>query len=140
MMAGIRGRDTQPEMMIRKGLHRLGFRYRLHDRRLLGRPDLVFPKHRATLFVNGCFWHGHNCHLFRMPGSRRAFWEAKIAANQARDARDGESLAQSGWRIGTVWECALKGRTRLPVETILAAVAAWITGNADQFEIRGTDA
>jgi DNA mismatch endonuclease, patch repair protein len=126
MMAGIRGKDTAPEMLVRRGLHRLGFRYRLHDRRLPGRPDLVFPRHGAVLFVNGCFWHGHGCHLFRMPGSRQAFWQAKIAANIARDGKSRDALASRGWRVGTVWECAVKGRTRQDLGQLLKHLAQWL--------------
>ena len=86
IMSNIRGKDTRPEMTVRRGLHARGFRYRLHDRRLPGRPDLVFPRCHALILVHGCFWHGHNCHLFRWPESRAEFWRGKINGNKARDA------------------------------------------------------
>jgi DNA mismatch endonuclease, patch repair protein len=137
MMAGIRGKDTKPEIMLRKGLHAAGFRYRLHDRALPGRPDMVFPRHRAVLFAHGCFWHGHDCHLFRWPSSRQEFWTAKITRNREVDARSGKALAAASWRLGIVWECALKGRTRLPLGDILEACAAWLRSDAARLEIRG---
>ena len=84
-MSGIRGRDTKPEKLIRSALHRLGFRFRLQSKKIPGRPDLVLPKFRAAVFVHGCFWHGHDCPLFRLPGTRRAFWDAKIKRNRERD-------------------------------------------------------
>jgi DNA mismatch endonuclease (patch repair protein) len=116
----------------------MGFRYRLHDRRLPARPDLVFPKFRAVILVNGCFWHGHDCHLFRIPGTRRDFWEQKIDANRQRDARNLRLLRDAGWRVMIVWECALKGRTRLPDETVIPAIADWLSADAASSEIRGS--
>lgn len=85
-MAAIRGRDTKPELIIRKGLHARGFRFRLQGRDLPGRPDLIFPKYRALIWVNGCFWHGHDCPMFRWPKSREDFWRGKIGRNRERDA------------------------------------------------------
>lgn len=116
-MAGIRGKDTKPEIAVRKMLHKAGFRFRLHRKDLPGRPDIVLPKHHVVVFVNGCFWHGHDgCALYRQPSTRSHFWVEKISSNQARDARNREALVTLGWRIVTVWECALKGRLRLPNE------------------------
>jgi DNA mismatch endonuclease (patch repair protein) len=138
MMAGIRGKDTKPEIMLRMGLHAAGFRYRLHDRALPGRPDMVFPRYRAVLFAHGCFWHGHDCHLFRWPSSRQEFWTAKITRNREVDARSAQALAGAGWRLGIVWECALKGRTRLPFPAVLEACIRWLRSNEQQLEIRGT--
>src|SRR5262245_13588963 len=92
-MSRVRGRDTRPEMLIRRGLHARGYRFRLHARELPGRPDLIFPARRAVLFVHGCFWHGHSCPMFRLPLSRQEFWAAKIEANRVRDARAVEALA-----------------------------------------------
>lgn len=137
MMAGIRGKDTKPELVLRRGLHAAGFRFRLHVRDLPGKPDMVFPKWRAVLFAHGCFWHGHDCHLFRMPSSRREFWEAKITRNRVVDAASSKALQESGWRLGIVWECALKGRTRLPIEEVIARCAAWLRSDACELEIRG---
>lgn len=136
-MSNIRGRDTKPEMLIRCGLHARGLRYRLQDRSLPGRPDLVFPKYRAVILVHGCFWHGHTCPMFRLPGTRPEFWTAKIDANRARDTRASEALATQGWRVLTIWECSLRGPARWPVKDLLDASAAFIRGDAHQLEITG---
>ena len=125
-MAGIGPANTRPEMLLRKGLHALGWRYRLHARNLPGRPDLVFPSRRALVFVNGCFWHGHACHLFRWPKSRTEFWRTKIESNIARDRRVREQLIRDGWRVAEVWECTMKGRERLPLPDVLAACDAFL--------------
>lgn len=137
MMAGIRGKDTRPEMILRRGLHSRGFRYRLHDRRLPGSPDLVFPGRRAVIFVHGCFWHGHGCHMFRLPATRREFWEAKIEGNRARDEAAEAALLADGWRVLTIWECALKGRERLPVDEVLDRAADWLTNGPIRETIAG---
>lgn len=139
MMSGIRGKDTAPEMLVRRGLHARGFRYRLHDRRLPGRPDIVFPSRRAVILVQGCFWHGHDCHLFRWPSSRQEFWRAKIGGNVERDKRNADALKGAGWRVLTVWECALKGRTRLPVDAVIDGIAAWLRSDTDDYEISGLE-
>lgn len=136
-MAAIRGADTKPEMMIRRGLHARGFRFRLHDRRLPGRPDLIFPRYHAVLFVNGCFWHGHGCHLFRWPGTRKEFWREKIGTNVARDKASTEKLHQAGWRVGVVWECALKGRQRQPFDDVLNAVSDWLNAPNGDLSLQG---
>lgn len=138
MMAGIKSTDTMPELILRRGLHRLGFRYRLHDRKLPGRPDIVFPRHRAVLFAHGCFWHGHDCNLFRWPSTRREFWQSKIERNRATDARAAKALEADGWRLGIVWECAIKGRARLPVESVVETCAAWLRSDQARLEIRST--
>ncbi|MET1410737.1 very short patch repair endonuclease [Roseibium sp. HPY-6] len=138
MMAGIKGKDTKPEMVIRSALHKANFRYRLHNRRLPGKPDLVFRKWRAVLFVHGCFWHGHDCHLFKMPKTRTGFWKDKIAGNVARDQKAVVELLYDGWRVGIVWECALKGKTRRPLADIVSELTRWLKGEERQIEIRGT--
>lgn len=140
MMSGIRGTNTKPEMLLRKGLHALGFRFRLHDRQLPGTPDLVFPKYRAVIFAHGCFWHGHDCHLFRWPSSRPEFWQAKISRNRDVDARSSAALAAAGWRQCAVWECALKGRTRLPPGEAIERCADWLRSDSPSAEIRGREA
>lgn len=137
MMAGIRSKDTKPELALRRGLHALGFRYRLHIKDLPGKPDLVFTRHGAVLFAHGCFWHGHDCHLFKWPSTRVDWWREKIERNRALDARAVASLAARGWRVGVVWECALKGRSRRPLESVIDSCAAWLRSNATSFEIRG---
>lgn len=136
-MAAIRGTDTKPEMAVRRGLHARGFRYRLHDRRLPGKPDLVLPKFRAVVFINGCFWHGHDCHLFRWPATRQAFWQQKIGGNRARDAVVLSALAAAGWRTCVIWECALKGRGKLGPEPVIDSLAGWLSSDAERFCIEG---
>jgi DNA mismatch endonuclease, patch repair protein len=137
MMAGIRGKDTLPEMTMRRGLHARGFRFRLHDRRMPGSPDLVFPGRNAVIFVHGCFWHGHNCPLFRLPATRPEFWRAKIEGNTARDGAAEAALLAAGWRVLTVWECALRGRQRLPVETVLDRAGEWLVNGPVRETIAG---
>ena len=137
MMAGIKGRNTRPEMLLRQGLHRAGFRFRLHDRRLPGKPDLVFPGRNAVILVHGCFWHGHTCHLFRWPSSRPDWWRAKIEGNRARDAAQREALHAAGWRMLTVWECALMGRTRLPEGEAMARTAEWLRSGQEDLVLEG---
>ncbi|MBY5894875.1 DNA mismatch endonuclease Vsr [Rhizobium leguminosarum] len=138
MMSGIRGKDTKPEILIRKALFARGWRYRLHDKRLPGKPDLVFPRLRAVVFVDGCFWHGHTCHLFRLPSSRVDFWTEKIARNRQRDVEVRKALDGLGWRHLTVWECALKGRTRLPIVEVIDKVANWLESGKYAADIEGT--
>lgn len=138
MMAGIRSQNTRLEMALRQGLHSQGFRFRLHDRKLAGTPDLVFAKHQAVLFAHGCFWHGHDCHLFKWPKTRAAFWRAKIARNQAANARALSLLQLLGWRTCVVWECAIKGRTALPGDAVIVACADWLAGGQQSLDVRGT--
>jgi DNA mismatch endonuclease, patch repair protein len=137
MMAGIRSRDTKPELMLRRGLHSKGFRYRLHVKDLPGRPDMVFPKYRAVIFSHGCFWHGHDCPLFRWPSTRQEFWKTKITGNMARDARVQENLLAAGWRVLMVWECALKGPGRVAVGPLIERCATWLRSRRRLDEIRG---
>jgi DNA mismatch endonuclease, patch repair protein len=125
-MSGIRGTNTQPEIRVRRMLHRLGFRFRIHSTTLPGKPDMVFPRFKAVLFVHGCFWHGHGCHLFKWPSSRPEFWRDKIGRNQANDRRATDTLEKAGWRVAIVWECVLKGRTRLDDSVIAETLAKWL--------------
>ena len=123
-MSRIRGKDTQPELLLRRGLHALGCRFRLHRQDLPGRPDLVFPPRRAVIFVHGCFWHGHGCPLCKMPATRPEFWRAKIGGNRHRDEAAADRLQTMGWRVLVVWECAFRGRARLPQGSVVARCAA----------------
>ncbi len=109
IMAKVRSKGTVPEMQVRRGLHRLGYRFRLHSAGLPGRPDLVFASRRKVLFVNGCFWHAHaDCPRARVPVSNREFWIAKLERNQCRDQRNVVALREAGWEVLTVWECELR--------------------------------
>ena len=118
-MSRIRGRDTKGEMAIRRGLHARGLRFRLHRKDLPGRPDLVFPRHRAIVFVHGCFWHAHDCPMFRWPQTRKEFWRRKISQNLERDSIALSRLRDQGWRVLTVWECALRGSRRWSLDQVL---------------------
>lgn len=137
-MAAVRGKDTKPELIIRKGLHAAGLRYRLHVKDLPGKPDLVFPKHRAAVFVHGCFWHGHACPLFKLPETRRDFWHQKIEGNVARDEAAIVRLRSLGWRVAVVWECALRGKDRRDLADVLSELSSWIRSDADRIMIAGS--
>lgn len=139
MMAGIKGKNTKPEILVRKLLHVLGFRFRLHRSVLAGKPDLVLAKHNAVIFVQGCFWHGHkDCPVFRLPKSRTEFWEQKIGGNRKRDERSKIELLSGGWRVIYVWECALKGKSKLSHADIATAIKnALELKNRNFTEIRG---
>lgn len=137
MMRGIGSRDTKPEIRLRKALFAQGFRYRVNAKGLPGRPDILLPRYRAAIFVHGCFWHGHDCHLFRLPATRTEFWEAKITANRQRDKRVCSELLESGWRVLIVWECAMKGKTRLPFDELVARCSRWIVHSDSFNEISG---
>ncbi|MBX3602816.1 MAG: DNA mismatch endonuclease Vsr [Rubrivivax sp.] len=138
-MSRVRRSDTKPEMLIRRGLHASGLRYRLHDRRLPGRPDLVFPKYRAVVFVHGCFWHAHGCALSKLPATRREFWQKKLTDNAARDRRAIAALHADGWRVLVVWECALRGPGRTIKDDALSAVASGIrSGTRSLLEFKGS--
>lgn len=121
-MSRIRSQDTKPELVVRRHLHALGFRYRLHVRDLPGKPDLVLPKYRAVVFVEGCFWHGHSCQKGRVPGTNPTFWQAKVEANQARDMRNRRLLRREGWRVLRVWECQLAKKKKKRAATLARLV------------------
>ncbi|MFI5012967.1 MAG: very short patch repair endonuclease [Hyphomicrobiales bacterium] len=115
-MARIRGKNTAPEMVVRRMVHGMGYRYRLHRRDLPGHPDMVLPRHKALIFVHGCYWHRHpdpSCPLARLPKSRLSFWVPKLEANRERDERARIALESSGWRVLVVWECELRDRERV---------------------------
>lgn len=136
MMSGIRARNTKPEILIRSLLHRQGFRFRLHARELPGKPDIVLSRFHAVIFVHGCFWHGHDCPFFKWPSTRPEFWRDKIGRNQENDRRAMAALRTSGWRIGVVWECALRGKNR-DVEGVALKLGDWLRGDGSFFEERG---
>ena len=137
MMEGIGAKNTRPELVIRRGLHHLGFRFLLHDKRLPGKPDLVLPKYRAVIQVQGCFWHGHECALFKWPSTRQDFWRRKITGNRERDQRNLLALTDLGWRCLTIHEGARKGRGRLPLDGVLRWTADWLRLGAASTDIGG---
>ena len=109
VMARVKGKDTKPELKLRRLAHAMGYRFRLHRKDLPGSPDLVFPGRRAVIFVHGCFWHGHDCPRgARQPKQNAEYWIAKIARNRSRDAAAQAALTEQGWRVGVFWECEMK--------------------------------
>ena len=137
MMAGIRGKDTKPEIIVRRLLHKLGYRFRLHRKDLPGRPDIVLPKWKTVVFVNGCYWHGHeNCELYRTPKTRSEFWEAKIAGNRKRDETNYQRLREEGWKVILIWECAVSKKNSLTDTELAAAMSAAIETNRFLIEVR----
>ena len=137
-MAAIRGRDTQPELKLRRALHRLGFRFVLSPRDLPGRPDVVLPRYRVAIFVHGCFWHRHpGCRFTATPSTRVEFWNAKFAANVRRDWRNIEDLRRAGWRVLVVWECSLRKRAA-DDQLISELLSSWIQSGSQQAQITTT--
>ena len=140
-MSRIRGRNTKPEMLVRRALHAYGYRFRLHQRDLPGKPDLVLPKWQTAIFVHGCFWHRHNCRYFKMPETREDFWREKIARNVERDIVARAALGANDWRTLAIWECALRGKGKLTTEALIGAVDDFLSASAAAVgEIRGADA
>ncbi len=112
-MAGIKSINTKPEIIVRKILHKKGYRFRLHQKDLPGKPDIVLKKYKAVIFVNGCFWHKHDCFMYKLPKSRKVFWKKKLDTNQENDLKNIKSLGKLKWRVITVWECSLKGKRKI---------------------------
>jgi DNA mismatch endonuclease (patch repair protein) len=137
LMARVRATDTKPEIALRRALFALGFRYRLYRKDLPGKPDIVLPKYHAVIFIHGCFWHGHDCELFRLPKTRPEFWRAKIEANRERDARNRARLQEAGWRSLEIWECAMRGQGRWDFEQLVRAVRDWLVSNHDSTQVHG---
>jgi DNA mismatch endonuclease (patch repair protein) len=136
-MSRVRGKDTAPEITVRRLLHADGLRFRLHRRDLPGRPDIVLPRHRAAVQVHGCFWHGHSCPLFRLPATRTEFWRSKINANRRRDAAAAAALCTLGWRVMVVWECALRGPGRLERAELSRRLRSFTLSSASEEEATG---
>lgn len=134
MMAGIQGKNTKPELTVRRMLFASGYRFRLHRRDLPGAPDIVMPGRKVAIFVHGCFWHMHQgCRYAKMPATRPEFWKAKLEANVERDRRAVEKLQAQGWRVLCVWECST--RDTLAAAGLQAAMSAWIEGGEQLGEI-----
>lgn len=138
MMSGIRGKNTKRERIVRSLLHRIGYRSRIHRKDLPGNPDIVLPKYRAVIFVHGCYWHGHGCYRFKVPQTNTEFWIGKIRRNMERDRRQCRELKEKGWRIATVWECALDGRKRMEPQELAQRLSAWIRSGSSRITI-GSD-
>lgn len=136
-MSRVRSKDTRPEMLLRKGLHARGLRFRLHRKDLPGCPDLVLPKYHAVIFAHGCFWHGHNCPMFKLPTTNSEFWSRKVLRNRTNDSAVLGALHQQGWRVMVVWECVLRGRARWPFDEVLDTVMAWLEGSGPFVSLSG---
>lgn len=126
LMSRIRSKHTKPEMTVRRGLHSRGLRYQLHPKMDFGKPDIFLPKWRTAVLVNGCFWHGHDCHLFQWPKSREEFWREKIGRNRERDKRMITALMEKGYFTALVWECGIRNTERAHLELEFNRLAAWI--------------
>ncbi len=134
MMAGIKGKNTVPERVLRQAMHKRGFRFRLHARQLPGHPDLLFPKYKAAVFVHGCFWHKHrNCRYATTPATRTEFWQTKFASNVARDRVSVAALINSGWRAAIIWECSL--RNSVGIQETAEELSKWLVSDLLQLEL-----
>ncbi len=140
IMSGIRSKNTKAEVEIRKKLFASGFRYRLHDSRLAGKPDIIFPRYKAVIFVHGCFWHAHDCNLFKMPSTRIDFWQKKFKRNSEKDEENYRNLTQLGWRILTIWECSFRGAGKnreKEIDGIVQKAVKWLHSGKRSIQIRG---
>ena len=137
-MSAIKSKDTKPEVYLRKGLFKMGFRFRKHRKDLPGKPDIVFPKYNSVIFVHGCFWHGHlGCPMFRLPSTRTEFWKNKIITNKERDKLNLTALREEGWRVLEVWECSLKGSGRIDADELFHSISEWIKGSEPTGQVVG---
>ncbi|WDE03705.1 DNA mismatch endonuclease Vsr [Thalassomonas viridans] len=139
-MAAIRNKNTKPELLIRRLLHSLGLRFRLYNKSLPGTPDITLAKYKAVIFVNGCFWHGHemngvNCHFFTTPKTRTEFWLDKINGNKKRDQQVFSELSKDGWKVLYIWECALKGKRKLEEGRLIDTIEEWLLAHDTSAEI-----
>jgi len=139
IMSRIGGKNTKPELKIRKGLHAMGFRFRIHDKNLPGKPDIKLTKYKAIIEVYGCFWHGHFCHGNRLPKSRIDYWKPKIEGNKERDKRNIEKLQELGWRVLVIWECSMRGKNSQPLKNVLEKAINWILSEEQFKEIQGSN-
>jgi len=140
IMSRVKSKDTQPELLVRKALFTRGFRYRVHDKKLPGMPDIVLKKYNAIIFIHGCFWHGHmGCSRSRLPSSRKEFWSEKIKKNIERDTKTLKSLSEMGYRILIIWECSLKGKNKIPFTQLMDEIEGWLYEGPQLLEIQGRD-
>lgn len=136
MMAAVKSRDTKPELLIRSILHQKGFRFRLHVKDLPGKPDIVLPKYRSVILINGCFWHGHeNCRFFKIPSTRTEFWEEKIHKNKINDSKAIAKLLAENWRVCVIWQCKIR-ESKKNLTELADIVSSFITGKEKFLELR----
>lgn len=126
MMRAIKGKNTLPELSVRHTLHAKGFRFRLHDKSLVGKPDLVLPKWKAVVFVHGCFWHQHGCSNSKIPATRREFWSEKLQSNVRRDEQHLKQLLGEGWRVAVVWECSIRRELKFGDTGLFERLSMWL--------------
>ena len=134
-MPAVKSKDTKPEITIRKNLFSKGFRYRLHDKKLPGSPDLVLKKFNTCIFINGCFWHMLQCDMFVFPKSNINFWKKKLESNRKRDNSNLKKLLEIGWRVIIVWECSLRGKNKLPLEEVIARITNTLINNPSKISV-----
>ena len=134
-MKAVRAKNTKPELLVRKLLHGAGYRYRLHVKTLPGTPDIVLPQYKVVIFVHGCFWHMHDCALFRLPATRTDWWRQKLTENRLRSEAAEDFLRELGWRVVIVWECSLKGQAKLEPGEVLDKFTSWLAGSTSFLEI-----
>ncbi|MCH5511829.1 DNA mismatch endonuclease Vsr [Pseudomonas syringae] len=139
MMAGIQGKNTSPELLIRKALHARGFRFRIHAKHLPGKPDLILPKYKAVIFIHGCFWHGHDCRFFKVPKTRTEFWLEKIGKNKTRDSTQIASLQFLGWRVLVIWECAVRCMKKQHSTLLVDLVSNWVVSGSEYLQLEEVD-
>ena len=135
MMAAITSKNTKPEMVVRSSLHDRGFRYRLHEKKLPGKPDMVLSKYGAVIEVRGCFWHRHLCKNFKWPKTRKQFWKEKLESNHCRDNRNRKALEDLGWRVLVIWECAILSSSEKQVAELIDTVSDWIKGSESSLDL-----
>ncbi len=133
----VKSKNTKLEVAIRSGLHRSGFRFRLHVKELPGKPDIVLKKYNAAIFVNGCFWHGHDCEIYRPPSTNTDYWKEKIANTQHRDLLNKTTLTLNDWKVLTIWECSLRGKNKLSDCELMRNIVDWIRFGIGNAEVRG---
>jgi DNA mismatch endonuclease (patch repair protein) len=140
MMSGIKGKNTKAEIEIRKKLFSKGFRYKLHEKKLPGKPDIVLPKYNAVILFNGCFWHVHDCNLFKYPSTRKSFWKKKLLGNKIKDSENIENLKKLGWRVLIIWECAFRGpgkNRKKEIDKITHIASKWLHTKSKYREVSG---
>lgn len=135
IMSRVRNKNTNIEQMVRKALFAKGFRYKINDKSLPGKPDIVLPKYKAVIFVNGCFWHGHACKRGKSPETNTDFWTQKINSNIVRDKQNIKQLKSLGWRVAVVWECSLRGKTSIGLLTVAGKLENWLKNASNYIEI-----
>ena len=135
MMSQVKSKNTKIELTVRSGLHRRGYRFRLHKKDLPGKPDVSLPKYRCAIFIHGCFWHMHGCHLSTIPKTRTEFWKNKLNSNRRRDEKNITNLSHLGYRVLTVWECALRGKSDDEIEDVIEDIVEWLESSSSLGQI-----